>query len=286
MNGDLFDTDLQVIASGCLDKMATRWQDGQVHYALQLGDQTVNLNEWLGRELELKATGQIFCSYCGKKTPKSYGQGYCYQHFMSLAQCDGCMMAPEKCHFDQGTCREPEWAERVCMQTHYVYLANASELKVGITRVSQIPTRWLDQGATQAIPIARVTSRFLSGLLESMFREHVSDKTNWRAMLKGDAELLDMAAERDALFATCEAKMAELVQQYGPQHIQFISQGETHEFRYPVSQYPEKIISINFDKQSSIGGTLLGIKGQYLIFDRGVINIRRHTGYEIEFCGA
>lgn len=284
MTGDLFDTQtVELKATGNLDKMKA-WSPangGSVEYHLVIGDQTLSINELVGKKLELQHTGNIHCCYCGEKTNKSFGQGYCYKHFVSLAQCDSCMMSPEQCHLSKGTCREPEWAETVCQKTHYVYLANASGIKVGITRSSQVPIRWMDQGAIQAMPIARVSSRYLSGVVEVMFKQHVSDKTNWRSMIKGDNGVLDLPAERDKLFELCQDDMVELVTQFGNQHIQWITHGDVYQFDYPVQQYPEKIKSVSFDKQETVGGHLLGVKGQYLIFDTGVINIRRHTGYEV-----
>ncbi len=283
MTPDLFtDTGSSTMrAKGDLDKMSVA-ATSPVTYELEVGGQSIDLTPYLGKPVQLKHTGVIHCGYCGVETNKSF-QGLCYKHFMSLAQADACMMSPEKCHFDKGTCREPEWGERVCMQTHYVYLANASGLKVGITRGGQIPTRWIDQGATQAIAIARVSSRYLSGLLEVLFKQHVSDKTQWQKMLKGDAEELDMAAERDQLFETCSAQLIELQNTHGIQHIQLISHSDIETFSYPVLNYPEKIKSFNFDKDPLVSGVLQGIKGQYLILDTGVINIRRFSGYEVEF---
>lgn len=281
MNLDLFapESSMEKV-SGTLDKMVVE-PESPVRYRLRLGDQTIDMNERIGKPIHLEYSGHIYCVYCGKETNKSFGQGYCYEHFMSLAQCDSCMMSPEKCHFDQGTCREPEWAEVTCMQSHYVYLANASGIKVGITRGGQIPTRWIDQGATQGMAIARVTSRLLAGLLEVIFKQHVADKTNWRTMLKGTAEELDLPAIRDRLFKECQSELDDVIQRYGMQAVQLLGHGDVQTFDYPVDHYPEKVSSFNLDKHPMVEGTLLGIKGQYLILDTGVINIRRHTGYEV-----
>jgi len=283
MMDDLFaETTDQLLGEGVLDKMRARVNGSEpVTYALDLTDSHVDLNPYIGKSLKLVFDGTIRCGHCGAVTPKSY-QGLCYEHFMTLAQADNCMMSPEKCHLDQGTCREPEWAERVCQQPHYVYLANSSGIKVGITRIGQIPVRWLDQGATQGLVIARVSSRRLSGLVEVIFKQQVADKTNWRAMLKQSADVEDMAARRDALFAQCAEPLQALIAEYGRQHVQLIRQGDVFDFEYPVQEYPEKVSSLSFDKQPEIGGVLLGIKGQYLIFDKGVVNIRRHSGYQVQ----
>jgi len=281
MNLELFASDETTeTARGTLDKMVVE-PESPVRYRLELGDERVDMNARIGQPIRLEYTGHIYCVYCNKETNKSFGQGYCYEHFMSLAQCDSCMMSPEKCHFDQGTCREPGWGEATCMQSHYVYLANASGIKVGITRGGQIPTRWIDQGATQGMAVARVTSRLLAGLIEVVFKQHVADKTNWRTMLKGTAEELDLPAIRDRLFRECEPELNDIIEKYGIQAVQLLSHGDVHSFTYPVDRYPEKVSSFNLDKHPVVEGTLLGIKGQYWILDTGVINIRRHTGYEV-----
>lgn len=268
--------------SGVLRKMHSVWLSGQpVRYRLPVGEDRLDLNDMIGHRLRLEHTGNIYCLHCGEPTKKSFGQGYCYRHFMSLAQNDTCIMSPEKCHYDAGTCREPAWGETNCMQTHYVYLSNASSLKVGITRGGQIPTRWIDQGATQAIAIARVTTRQLAGFLEVIFKQHVADKTNWRNMLKGTAEQLDLVHERDRLFELAQTELNQLVSEHGLTAIQLLTHGDVFNFEYPVSRYPEKVSSFNFDKTSLVEGKLEGIKGQYLIFDNGVINIRRFGGYEV-----
>ncbi|MDN3552689.1 DUF2797 domain-containing protein [Halomonas almeriensis] len=253
-------------------------------YTLIAGADRVPLADWLGATLLLDWTGAIACTHCGRATRKSFGQGHCYPCFKKLARCDTCIMKPELCHYFQGTCREPEWGEAHCFQPHLVYLANASGLKVGITRLTQIPTRWLDQGATQALPILEVASRQQSGLVEVLFKEVVSDRTNWRTMLKGEAPVLDLAAERDRLLARLGDGLDELRQRFGEQAIQELD-AEAYRFDYPVLEFPGKVTSHNFDKQASVSGRLLGIKGQYLILDTGVINLRKFTGYEVELHG-
>ncbi|MCK9503018.1 MAG: DUF2797 domain-containing protein [Porticoccaceae bacterium] len=253
-----------------------------VHYQLPLDDQLIPLNGMIGKTLSIDYLGEIHCCHCGRKSKKSFNQGYCYPCFTRLAQCDSCIMSPEKCHYFAGTCREPMWGESHCMVDHIVYLANSSGVKVGITRESQTPTRWMDQGATQALPIMRVKTRQQSGLVEDILREHVKDRTDWRAMLKGNAETADLATLRDALFERCEQKLGELEQRFGLQALQRLDDAKPLHFRYPVLEYPQKVTSFNMDKNPRIEGTLLGIKGQYLIFDSGVINIRKYTSYAVD----
>ncbi|WP_148254526.1 DUF2797 domain-containing protein [Aidingimonas lacisalsi] len=249
-------------------------------YTLRVGDAGLPLNERLGHWLGLEWTGAIACTHCGRATRKSFAQGYCYPCFKTLAQCDTCIVKPETCHFFAGTCREPVWAEHHCFQPHVVYLANSSGLKVGITRKSQIPTRWLDQGAIQALPILEVDTRQQSGFVEMLFKERVADRTNWRAMLKGEVERLDLVAERDRLLAHLDSGLANLRERFGAEFLRLLDSSPT-ELEYPVHQFPGKIVSHNFDKRRDVGGTLMGIKGQYLLLDTGVINLRKFTGYEV-----
>jgi len=190
-------------------------------------------------------------------------------------------MKPETCHFDQGTCREPEWAQGFCFKPHYVYLANSSGIKVGITRGTQIPTRWMDQGAIQALPIMKVSARKLSGLVEVIIAEHVSDKTNWRKMLKNDVEVLDLRAVRDQLLDACDEQLQALKAQHGDDAMQWLDE-EPIDIHYPVKVYPTKVSTFNFDKKPLVEGTLMGIKGQYLLLDTGVLNIRKFSAYEVE----
>ncbi|MEY3007553.1 MAG: hypothetical protein RI942_1895 [Pseudomonadota bacterium] len=256
--------------------------DQTVHYSLPVGDTRVELNALIGQSIKLTYAGVINCVACGRKSNKSFNQGYCFPCFRGLAQCDSCIMSPEKCHFHVGTCREPDWGEQNCMIDHFVYLANTSALKVGITRHSQIPTRWVDQGAVQALPIARVSSRRLSGLLEVAIGQSVADKTAWQTMLKGQPEAIDLYAARDSLLAQYEETIAALQTEFGVQALQTLPEAEVVEITYPVSTYPDKVKALNFDKQAVVEGRLVGIKGQYLILDCGVLNVRKFGGYHLQ----
>ena len=272
---------MSLIATGVLDKMRAQLNT-QTQYQLPVGDAFVELNPLIGHHIELRHTGNIFCCSCGKKTKKSYSQGHCFVCMKKLASCDMCIMKPETCHYAQGTCREPEWAQDHCMVDHYVYLSNTSGLKVGITRHTQIPTRWIDQGAVQGLPIFKVKTRQISGLIEVELAKHIADKTNWRTLLKEEASPMPLLDEFHALRPLLTDKIAEIRSEFGDDAVQEL-QEESTEIRYPVTQYPSKIVSHNFDKQPVVAGVLQGIKGQYLILDTGVINIRKFTSYEVEF---
>ena len=269
---------------GHLQKLTTHIDsvpNAQVQYTLVLGDQKLHLNPLIGQTIRLEHLGQINCSHCGRKTKKSYSQGHCFVCMQKLPQCDLCIMSPERCHFDAGTCRDEAWGQAFCIQPHIVYLANSSGLKVGITRVNQMPTRWLDQGASQAMPIMQVATRKLSGQVETILKQYVADKTNWRKLLQSDAQHIDMTQAADALLNESEADLDVLLSELSHQDYQWLDTPAIS-MRYPVLEYPSKIKSHNLDKEPVLEGKLMGIKGQYLIFDTAVINIRKYTSYLVQ----
>lgn len=253
-----------------------------VDYHLPIANELLPLNPLLGKKISLSFLGKIVCIHCAKTTNKSFGQGYCYTCFRKLAACDLCIMRPELCHYAAGTCREPSWGEQYCMQPHIVYLANSSALKVGISRLSQIPIRWMDQGAEQALPIFSVKTRYQSGLIESLLKKYVSDRTNWRLMLQKNAEPLDLISERDRLMELIEDEIQQLMSKFLQNELFLLKDATMQVIQYPVLTYLSKINSHDLEKKPRLEGTLLGIKGQYLILDSGVINIRKYTGFELE----
>jgi len=271
---------LELIAQGRLSKMPVSHQH-PIEYTLKIGDKTLNANELLGKPVRIVFEQEIRCSNCQRLTKKSFNQGFCYPCFQKLASCDKCIMSPELCHFAAGTCREPEWGLSHCMQPHVVYLANSTGLKVGITRATQVPTRWIDQGAIQALPIAHVSSRKLSGLIENKLREWVADRTNWRKMLKHEVEEIDLVAERDRLYANVKDYLSELRESEPEATIDWLVSGELYEFSYPHLAWPEKAKTYNLDKTPEIIDTLKAIKGQYLIFEQACLNIRKYGSYQV-----
>ncbi len=266
---------------GLLAKMAVELTAGQAQYCMALDEQRVPINPLVGKIISLTFTGEIRCQACGRLTKKSYSTGFCFPCMQRLARCDVCIVKPELCHYAKGTCREPDWADTFCMQSHIVYLANSSDVKVGITRESQLLTRWIDQGAIQALPVFRVKSRYQSGLVEVALRAHVSDRTDWRKMLKGTTRAMDLLARRDELTVQCKQAIKHLQQRFNNTDIVPILTEKVVDIDYPVKRYPQKIAALNFDKTAHIEGLLTGIKGQYLILDTGVLNIRKFSGYHI-----
>ena len=257
--------------SGNLRKMRTQLED-VVRYTLMLDDTQIDMNAKIGQTIKLSFDGQINCIACDRLTKKSFGQGFCFPCFRDAPEASECIIRPELCRAHEGEARDMAWAEKYCLTEQIVYLARSSAIKVGITRVSQMPTRWIDQGATDAIVFARVPNRYTAGLVEVAMKAHLTDRTNWQRMLKN--EVID---------ADLVAKKASLTDALDPDLRQYIDTDDTVcSIDYPVDRYPEKVKSVGFDKQAEIVGCLAGIKGQYLIFDDNrVLNIRKHNGYRI-----
>ena len=269
-------------ATGHLRKMPAAL-GAPIDYSLRLDEATYALAPSIGQPVTLEYLGEIHCINCGRKTRKSYNQGYCFPCSQRLAACDMCIVRPNTCHYHEGTCREPDWGEANCMQPHVVYLANSSGLKVGITRRSQIPTRWIDQGAAAAVPIIAASTRRIAGLIEVALARHVSDRTDWRRMLRGEPAPVDLGARRDALLAECAADIDAIRQEFGQDSLALETAAEPVTLAYPVIEYPAKVRSLTLDKLPEITSRLLGIKGQYLIFEAGVLNVRRHAGYRVNW---
>ena len=236
----------------------------------QVGGDVLPISSWIGSTLRLEATGVIHCGHCGQPTKRSYSQGYCYSCFKRLARCDLCMMAPTRCHYDQGTCREPQWGESFCFAPHLVYLANSSDLKVGITRPGQEFTRWTDQGAEQGLVLLHTETRQLAGALEATLGQWVSDRSNWRKLISQPAEPIDLAAEAKRLLA----RMAKLPRGAA------VAVSEPQTLLYPVQAYAEPK-SLKLQPGKGLEAELLGIRGQYLLFAQGALNVRNLTSMEV-----
>ena len=261
--------------SGNIKKMQSsiNEENSSVQYRLPIGGQALPMNELVGQNLAITFEGQINCINCGRKSNKSFAQGHCFPCMKKLASCDTCIVKPELCHFHMGTCREPDWGEENCFNDHYVYLSNTSGLKIGITRGNQLPTRWIDQGASYAIKVAETPYRQLAGEIEVALKSEFTDKTNWRRMLKNEIADYDLETEKWRL----EDILPPSLGQYMTEDDEII------EINYPVLKFPEKVKSVGFDKWPVIEGQLLGIKGQYLLLDNDrVLNIRKHEGYHVE----
>lgn len=271
---------------GQLRKMTVVDSDPLQYYFSLGGNQPISVNTLLGQKITIRSNGKINCIACNREIKKSFQQGHCFPCTQSLAACDMCILKPETCHHHKGTCRQADWGLANCFVHHIIYLANSSGIKVGITRESQVPTRWFDQGATQALPIFRVKSRYQAGLIEVEIAKSIYDKTNWRKMLQSHPEYIDLADRRNELFAEIATDIQQIAAKFKFGDIEFLTAETVKEINYPVLVYPTKISALNLDKNPEISGTLQGIKGQYLILDTGVINLRKYTGYDLELvCG-
>ena len=258
--------------NGTLLKMETKLAN-PIEYELPIGDELVYMNHLIGKYIAFKWLKEIYCVVCGRKTNKSFAQGFCYPCFLNAPETSECIFRPELCQAQDGIARDMEWAMNHCLQEHYVYLAISSGVKVGVTRSGQIPTRWIDQGAWQAIKLAKTPNRYIAGLIEVALKEHISDRTNWQRMLKNQLiEGVDLTVAKREMIA----HLPSVLQNY------ISEENDITEINYPVNEYPEKVKSLSFDKLEEITGRLWGVKGQYLIFDDGtVLNMRKHTGYMV-----
>jgi hypothetical protein len=255
--------------------------DNKVNYFLRLekkdsGEKIEeDLNQYLGKKINLSFNNSIRCVACDRSIKKTFNNGYCFPCLQTLAECDTCIIKPELCHFDKGTCRDNEFAVSECNIPHSIYLSLTSDLKIGITRQKQELSRWVDQGAVKALRIVTVSRRYHAGLIENFLAAEMKDKTNWRKMLKSEYQDYDLKFEQEKLFDKINNNFKE---------IDFVWEQDqvVQDIKYPMIAGLDKITSLDFEKSPNIEGTLIGIKAQYLIFDIGVINIRKFSGYEIE----
>lgn len=257
---------------GVLTKMQTEFGN-PIQYYLVFETSFLNVNQLIGKEIEISFVGYQ-CLNCGK-AKKIFRQGFCYDCFYSSPAVGDWIMKPELSTAHLGVeDRDLVYEEKVQLQPHIVYLALSSEVKVGVTRKSQVPTRWIDQGANEAITIVEVPNRYLAGIVEVALKEHYADKTNWRKMLQNNIEHVDLIKER--------MKLGNLI----PVEVQdyfHLEKNDLYKMEYPVLCYPTKINSLNLDKTPNFKGKLMGIKGQYLIFEDGIVfNVRNYEGYVVE----
>ena len=255
---------------GTLSKMQTEL-GSPIQYYLVFENSFLNVNQLLGKDIEIAFEGYQ-CLNC-KKAKKVFRQGFCYDCFMSSPAVGDWIMKPElsTAHLDIED-RDLAYEKRVQLQPHVVYLALSSEVKVGVTRNTQVPTRWIDQGAVQAVPIVEVPNRYLAGITEVALKNHYADKTNWHKMLKNDVPNVDLLLERNKAFEW----LPNEVKEYFPKEEKII------QMDFPVLQYPKKVTSLNLEKTPNFAGKLTGIKGQYLLFEEGtVFNVRTFEGYVV-----
>ncbi|KUJ60210.1 hypothetical protein AR687_19140 [Flavobacteriaceae bacterium CRH] len=256
---------------GVLTKMQTEL-GSPIQYYLVFEDSFLSVNQLLNKDIEINFVGYQCLNCCKKK--KIFRQGFCYDCFYSSPAVGDWIMRPELSTAHLGIAdRDLDYEQKVQLQPHVVYLAVASEIKVGVTRKTQVPTRWIDQGASQAIAVVEVPNRYLAGITEVALKSFYTDKTNWRKMLQQTTQAFDLIAEKVKVEALIPAEAREYF---------FREKNDLYELQYPVLSYPAKVASLNLDKTPSFQGKLVGIKGQYLIFENGtVFNIRGSEGYVV-----
>lgn len=255
---------------GVLQKMQTE-MGTPIQYYLVFENDFLNMNQILDKHLQIDFI-KFQCLNCGRDRP-IYRQGFCKTCFYETPAAGDWIMRPElsTAHLDKED-RNLEYEKKVQLQPHIVYLANSSNIKVGVTRKSQVPTRWIDQGAHEAIEIVEVPNRYLAGITEVALKDHLSDKTNWRKMLTNDV--------KDENLVDWRNRLKEYIPEEASEY--YIDTNKETHLQFPVLQYPEKVNSLNLNKKPSYKGILKGIKGQYLIFeDNTVFNIRGSEGYYV-----
>ena len=252
---------------GVLRKMQTEI-GSPIQYYMVFDNDFLNVNQVLDKDLQISFI-KFQCLNCGQDRP-IYRQGFCKTCFFEIPSAGDWIMRPElsTAHLDKED-RDLEYEKKVQLQPHIVYLANSSNIKVGVTRKGQIPTRWIDQGAHEAIEIVEVPNRYLAGITEVALKDHVGDKTNWRKMLTNDVNDENLVTWRNKL----KAFIPKEAEKY------FIASNTETNLDFPVLQYPAKVKSLNLSKTPTYSGKLKGIKGQYFIFeDNTVFNVRGNEG--------
>lgn len=263
--------------TGNIRKMSSVLEN-EVHYTLPLfnnlePNHNILLNQFIGSTINISYSGDINCIVTGKKIRKTYGEGMSYDAFKESPLAVESIIRPELSKIHEGIAlRDYDWEMKYHMQPHIVYLSKTAGNKVGVTKDSQIPTRWIDQGAVEALVIARTPYRQAAGLIEVSLKKYISDKTNWRKMLQNELNNDSLKSIKDDLVDKLDADLKNYL----------VNDETIHYINFPVIKYPTKVKSLTLDKNPLIEEKLLGIKGQYLLFDNDLVfNIRRHSGYLI-----
>lgn len=256
---------------GTIKKLQSQLND-EVHYSLPIDSTLVELNPLINKKVKFTFLGDIHCIKCNQKIKKTFAQGYCFPCFRDAPETSECILRPELCRAHEGESRDMEWSNKHCLTNQHVYMSFTGNLKIGVTRSTQIPTRWIDQGAIKAIILCTTPNRYLAGLIEVHLKQFYSDRTHWIKMLSGKFEEPD--------FEQCYLEAKKYL---NDGFSKYVTENKWVDINYPIHSIPNKIKSFSFDKESSYEDILVGIKGQYLLFKNNrVINIRKHTGYSLK----
>lgn len=259
-----------------IDKMKVV-NSSPVEYYFYFDESWKSVNELIGKKLSFIWSGNVFC-FCGKKKKKFYRQNFCYDCFWSLPQASPSIFKPELCQAHLGIEeRDLAWEKKFQLQPHVVYISISSGVKVGVTRKNSVESRWIDQGAIEGIVIAETPNRYLAGKMEVFLKQFLADKTSWIKMLKGEIKSVDLIQKKQEIFSLVDNEFKPYI----------IEKNDLKKINYPLVNHPKKIKSISLEKQNVIEEKLVGIKGQYLIFESDyVFNMRKHTGFEVKFSTA
>ena len=257
---------------GSISKLTCEFKN-PILYKFNIGNQSFDLNNYIGKNIKIKFLDKINCIECGNKIKKTFMQGFCYPCFIKSPKTSECIFKPHLCRAHLGESKDMEWSKKYCLSDQYVYLSITSNLKVGVTRYTQIPNRWIDQGAHHAIKLAKVPNRYLAGMIEIELSKYISDRTQWRKMLQGNYEQIDLINKKKELAKLLSSEYQKYI----------ITDNTIQNLFYPQLNQLEKIKSINIEKTPLIDGEITGIKGQYIIIDNlYVLNVRKYTGYSFE----
>ena len=252
-----------------------------VEYHLVLDTGKLALNPLIGKKIQIEYLGKSQCLHCSD--PRVFNQGYCFRCTQKLPQCDFCILSPDKCHFNEGTCRDEQFAQSHCFIPHLIYLSYSSHIKVGLTRKGNEKTRWIDQGALAGLPLLELENRRAAGKIEAMMKTWFSDRTSWQKMLKEErADLEALNTARSHALQQLDSLGSDRLQNLAEQGLKIITDQEPTRINYPVRLHPEKVKSIDLKKAGMVTDRLLGIKGQYLIFENVVMNLRKYQGFQVK----
>ncbi len=271
---------VSVIAQGILEGMSHQLatpEGARVVSRLEIGGEVIAVEDLIDVWLRIASLDRVTCAHCGAESSRSFGGGYCYRCFTTLARCDLCVVSPDRCHYAKGTCREPGWGEAFCMRPHRVYLANSGGAKVGLTHPDNLPARWLDQGASMAAVIIDAPTRHAAGCAEKVVGRHLRESTDWRALVSGPSQEIDLPALWRQLRTQTAAAFDELA---GAFDFRFIEAPELHIFEYTNAGFAPPT-QLKLDGGDPVAGRCLGAIGSYLLFDRGVFNVRAHSSYHV-----
>ena len=257
--------------NGVLKKMITEFSD-PIRYFLDLESDFIEMNQCIDHQISIKYNGQE-CLNCNKER-SIFRMGYCKKCFFESPATGDWIIRPELSNAHKGIeDRDLEYEKKMQIQPHIVYLSLTSQLKIGVTRKNQLYTRWIDQGAYEAIKLLELPNRYLAGVAEVHFKKIFSDRTYSNKMLQNNFENIDWDIERERALNYLPSNYKKYI----------VEEIKTTRFNFPVLKIPTKVRRLKLEKENIYKGLLKGIKGQYLIFeDNTVFGVRAHEGTKVE----